>query len=85
MQKLSYLYTNEPDRYPDLSQREISKRVQKINDFIVRGEKLQEVIRNILENDVYTPLTGIEDLESQSLMKRGEDGEFDATRGLSNQ
>ena len=78
--KVMYEYQNEPGNYPSVSQREMQKRITRINEFkkMVETEIVNEY--KAIENDSAQAYT---DMESQRLM-RGEDGEYDETRDLDN-
>ena len=75
-----YEYENEPSRHPNLSQREMGKRIEKIKEFKTYTDNELFTEYKAIENDSHQQY---ESMEAERLM-RGEDGEFDETRDLEN-
>ena len=78
--KLAYEYENEPSRHPNVSQREIARRLEKIKEFKELTDNQLFAEYKAIEND---ETQQYENMEAERLM-RGEDGEFDETRDLEN-
>ena len=91
MLKLAYVYENDYDKYPDVSHKDLVKRVDKINelkkktDLLLIEVKTQIDSGNTAINNGGNSMQNGVDLEKQNLLvKRGEDGEYEESRGKDN-
>ncbi|CDW77210.1 syntaxin 8 [Stylonychia lemnae] len=87
-EKLIYLYQNEGHKYPELSEKEKQKRIQKIEELKERIEELNTSVRLLLDGNnsqQFSANPTMDDNEARPLMnKRAEDGEYEDTRGKEN-
>ena len=85
MEKLAYLYQTEPRNFPDLSAKELEKRVEKVQEARDKLEMSVKKVRMILGS---AQNSSGNDLEEKPLVagqaKRGEDGEFEDTKAMGN-
>ena len=88
MEKITFSYENEYDKYPDISHKDLMKRVDKYNILKKKLELSITAVKSLIDgpnSSVDTQQTRTGDIESQPLVKRGADGEYDDTRGVENQ
>ena len=77
--QLMYYYQNEPHKYPGVSKKEITRRINLINDIkdLIQGQLTQEY-KSVESNQAAMAAA------ADQAYSRGEDGEYDQTRDLDN-
>jgi len=79
LERLAEVYSSDGSKYSNISKSEKQKRIQKITDFGERLRRLQADF-NRLESS-----TGGSDLETGINRERSEEGEYEATKGKTNE
>jgi hypothetical protein len=86
IEKLLHNYENEDPTTKGIKQSEKDKRIKLMKGFLERADPLIAQVRESTDNtQAFSNLVNNTDLESQNYReKRGEDGEYDDTRGQTN-